>query len=499
MLHALICWGLLLGGVLGVVVTRTQLAQAGRAPLGPFSVQLPAAGVQAWKSIPAYHNTVPVLVYHGIGLRRSYLTVSRTLFAEQMAGLKTAGFHTLTIQQYVAFKRGDTAHLPSKPILLTFDDGRLDAYRAANAILKADGFHATEVVVPQWVTSNPRFSVNWSEINSMVRSGIWDIVEHFGYGTEGIQINAAGQTGGAFGDLEYFPGKNGKAGHQESFAQFEWRFISNMLWGKEQLKSHVPGYQSLAMAIPRSDYGQASTNDPSIPPFVISWLDSHMPVVFGGDYLDIAPGRPYEFEGRKNRIVQQISYRMTMGPQEILPVFRCRLVNWVLDRPIWWEYSCLRLAKSRSSSPQDAGQSTHGARLFIDWVPHLNAVGSDGRRPAEWAVSGSGLRPNAACIPDAIGATTTETHHRWPVPEIARRKSTAIPRVADVVFSWKPPTKGSIAFAARTMSVAVADAPAGLVLKVAMSTADGLAACAWCALAATKLRSSGMSSSIGAH
>lgn len=354
MLYGIVSWGILLGTVVGIVVTRIQLAEAARAPLGSFSVRLPAVDTQAWESIPPYRNTVPVLVYHGIGQRRNYLTVTRKLFAEQMTALKLAGFHTLTIQQYVAFAHGDTTHLPSKPILLTFDDGRLDAYRAANAILKADGFHATEVVVPGWIYSNPHFSVNWSEINQMVKSGIWDIVEHFGYGSEGIQISAAGQTGGAFGDLKYFPGKNGHGGHLETFAEFKQRFTSNMLEGEQQLKLHVPGYQSLAMAIPKSDYGQVYTNDPSIPGYVISWLDSHFPVVFGGDYLDTVPNRPYEFEGRNNRKSAEVSYRMTMGPQDILPVLRCRLLDWIKDTPIWWEHACLRLAKSPSSLQDSA-------------------------------------------------------------------------------------------------------------------------------------------------
>ena len=46
---------------------------------------------------------VPVLMYHSIGGKASYLTVSRRLFAEQMRALKVAGFHTLTIGQYAHF------------------------------------------------------------------------------------------------------------------------------------------------------------------------------------------------------------------------------------------------------------------------------------------------------------------------------------------------------------------------------------------------------------
>ncbi len=432
-LHGLIGWGILLAAILAIVVTRTELALAGRAALPPMSVRVPAATARAWKSIPPYHDTVPVLTYHGIGGRNSYLTVSRTLFAQQMAALKLAGFHTLTLRQYVSYVRGDTERLPSRPILLTFDDGRLDAYRAASDILRANGFHGVDVVVPGWVTSNPNFSVNWSEINQMTRSGTWDIAEHFGYGSEGIRIDQAGRTGGTFGDLQYYPGNGNQSGHLETFSNFQQRFTQNMLSGELQLQQHVPGYQSLATAIPKSDYGQVYTNDLAIPGYVISWLDRHFPVVFGGDYIDTVPNRPYEFQRRKHRRSRQVSFRITMGPQEILPVLRCRLLDWINNKPIWYEYSCLRLAKSA------------------------------------------------------------------PAPEIPRRKSTTTARVTGVAFNSKPLTKGRIARAAATRSAPLADAPPGVVLRVASSTAVGLAAWAWRALRATKPRSSPMSSSTGAH
>jgi hypothetical protein len=374
LMHGLIGWGILVGAIVGIVVTRYQLAQADRVPLAAFSVQLPTADTKAWKSFPPYQDSVPVLVYHGIGGHRTYLTVSRALFAEQMTALKLAGFHTLTLRQYVAFVHGNTTHLPSRPILLTFDDGRLDAYRAANAILKADGFHATEIVVPGWVNSNPKFSVNWSEINRMSSGGTWDIVEHYGYGREGVRINAAGNIGGLFGDLQYIPGAGNHPGHMETFAQFQEQFTKNMLWGEQQLKLHLPGYQPIAMAIPRSDYGQTYTNDQRIPPYVISWLDRHFQMVFGGDYLNTAPNRPYEFEGRDHRMTTKISYRITMGPQEILPVLRCRLLDWTHNRPIWWEYNCLKLAKSQSS-PQVSAYIRLPANQASAPTPALPAIG----------------------------------------------------------------------------------------------------------------------------
>ncbi len=339
--HGFVGWGCLLCIAAAILVTRLHSAQAGRAPLPPVNVGLTAAQHQQWTTFPDYHNVVPVLMYHSIGGRASYLTVSRALFAEQMRALKVAGFHTLTIQQYVHFVAHGYRGLPSRPILLTFDDGRLDAYRAANDVLQSYGFHATELVVPSWVTRHPHFSLSWSELQQMSRGTTWDIQLHFGYGREEIRYNQAGDTGAAFAYLQYHAGHDGGPGYNETFAQYQRRIASNMQWGVQQLKARLPGYRPLAMAIPESDYGQAGTNNPHIPPWVLGWLDHHFRIVFGGDYLDQAVGRKYQIPGRFS---PRLSYRITIGPQDSLAVLQCRLWDYVHHVKIWAEYGCQRLA-----------------------------------------------------------------------------------------------------------------------------------------------------------
>jgi len=348
--HGLVGWGCLLCIAAGILVTRLHTAEAGRAPLPPVPVTLSAAEHRQWASFPDYHKVVPVLMYHSVGGRASYLTVSRQLFAEQMLALKVAGFHTLTIQQYAHYVKNGSRGLPSRPILLTFDDGRLDAYRAANDVLQADGFHATALVVPAWVTQHPRFSLSWSQLQQMAQSGTWDVQLHFGYGKEEVRYNPAGDTGAAFAFRQYFPGKDGQPGHQETIASFQKRVEDNMLWGERQLQLKVPGYRPLSMAVPESDYGQAATNDrKQIPRFVISWLNRHFPVVFGGDYLSNTITYRDEPKGRLHRRNPEYSYRLGMGPRDTLAVLHCRLMDYVLGRRWQDEYGCLRLAGTRTA------------------------------------------------------------------------------------------------------------------------------------------------------
>jgi hypothetical protein len=328
----------------GILADRHHSAAAARAPLPPLTATLPANQVRAWQSFPDYSNTVPVLVYHSVGGRASYLTVTRMRFAQQMRALKLAGFHPLTIAQYASFVRNGTAGLPPRPILITFDDGRLDAYRAANDVLKQYGFHATELVVPSWVSQYPKFSLSWPELRSMQASGIWDVQEHFGTGHEDVTVDKAGRTDGAFGWLRYIPASRGQAGHLESFTQFQRELASNMEWGEQQLEQKVPGFRPLSMAIPESDYGQNDTNDLRIPPFVLSWLDKHYPVVFGGDYLSRDPHPVFMVPA--GRFSPRLSYRLVMGPDDSLPVLHCRLLDYVKHRPIQQEYKCLHLVQS---------------------------------------------------------------------------------------------------------------------------------------------------------
>jgi hypothetical protein len=336
-----------------------HFAQAGHVPAAARPaparrpVALPAGQAVAWESFPSYRGVVPVVMYHSIGGRPSYLTTSRAQFAQQMRALQLGGFHPLTISQYAAYVRGDAAGLPVRPILLTFDDGRQDAYLAANGILRSYGFHATDLAVPGWVTGHPGFSVSWAEIAQMSHGTTWNVESHFGYGPEKVRISRTGATGARLGYLQYLPavparrGHPGHPGHLETFARFRKQFTGNELWGIHQFQQHLPGFRPLATAIPGSNYGQAGTNDPLIPPYVLSWLDHHFAVVFGGDYLNQAKGRPFQIPGRFS---PRLSYRMSMGPQVTLAVLRCRLLDFVRGVPIAWERRCLRPARPASAA-----------------------------------------------------------------------------------------------------------------------------------------------------
>ena len=97
---------------------------------------------------------VPILMYHYIRINPVPadkvgfgLSVPPASFALQMAYLHYHGVHTVTLAQVTAAVDGGPA-LPSRPVVLTFDDGHDDFATQAVPILQRYGFVGTDFVVP---------------------------------------------------------------------------------------------------------------------------------------------------------------------------------------------------------------------------------------------------------------------------------------------------------------------------------------------------------------
>src|SRR5689334_15319048 len=76
-----------------------------------------------------HHETeIPVLMYHIlIEGRNDGLSVDPMRFKEQMTALKEAGYNTITVFELDDYLKNGTL-LPTKPILITFDDGYISNY-----------------------------------------------------------------------------------------------------------------------------------------------------------------------------------------------------------------------------------------------------------------------------------------------------------------------------------------------------------------------------------
>lgn len=121
---------------------------------------------------------VPILMYHYIStvpandpnkpLRRS-LSVAPSVFRRQLDYLRSQGYSTITLNQLFDALYYH-APLPSKPIVLTFDDGYEDAYTSAYPILKAHGYSGMFYIITGKVGWQGQMT--WRQLREMLANGM---------------------------------------------------------------------------------------------------------------------------------------------------------------------------------------------------------------------------------------------------------------------------------------------------------------------------------------
>jgi hypothetical protein len=228
-----------------------------------------------YKPLPAHPEAVPVLTYHGINDKQDGYSVDRRTFARQMALLRRMGFRSLSIEQYVRFLRGERAGLPRRPVLITFDDGRLDSFRGADRVLQRYGFRATMFVIAGAIARDNPFYLSWKELRGMEDSGRWDLQEHAGKGHYLVNYDAAGDTGPFYAFRRYT-----RSAGIEPIADWEQRVMTDIFAGRAALTEHLQRFQPLTFAVPYGNYGQRKTNDPRIPEIMRAFLQRQFEAVF---------------------------------------------------------------------------------------------------------------------------------------------------------------------------------------------------------------------------
>ncbi len=130
----------------------------------------------------AASKSVPILMYHYI---RDYnnpkdkdgmtLSVSPVHFDEQMGYLSSHGYTPITLDTLAAIYT-DHAPSPSKPVVITFDDGYSDFHLNAYSILKKYNFHAVSFI-PTGLMNGGQF-MTWDQIKEIQKSGLVTFEAH---------------------------------------------------------------------------------------------------------------------------------------------------------------------------------------------------------------------------------------------------------------------------------------------------------------------------------
>ena len=123
-----------------------QIGDTGHPEIGELTT-----GVAPSPSGPTTY--VPILLYHYIRINPNPsdrvgfgLSTPPAMFRAEMQYLADHAFHVISLHQAVVAIRNH-ATLPSRPVVLTFDDGYSDFYTAALPVMVSHGFTATDFVI----------------------------------------------------------------------------------------------------------------------------------------------------------------------------------------------------------------------------------------------------------------------------------------------------------------------------------------------------------------
>jgi biofilm PGA synthesis lipoprotein PgaB len=131
--------------------------------------------------IPTYPGAITVLTYHAVSDRdHSSSTLTRQVFADHMALLVAAGYHTVRLTDVQAMMAHESVQLPPRPLLLTFDDGAITDWTVVDPVLRKYGFTATAFLTTGRIVEpgRPSFYLSTRQVQAMRESGRWEFGAH---------------------------------------------------------------------------------------------------------------------------------------------------------------------------------------------------------------------------------------------------------------------------------------------------------------------------------
>jgi peptidoglycan/xylan/chitin deacetylase (PgdA/CDA1 family) len=141
---------------------------------------------------PQVHGGIPSLMYHKIGnapngsqLKKLWVTAKD--FREQMEYLRHHGYTTVTFTELRDIELGKSKS-PSKPVLVTFDDGYANNYEIAYPILKELGLKGNIFLVYETIDTHNAWHdpkseawlpmLTWAQVKEMQDSGVIEMGSH---------------------------------------------------------------------------------------------------------------------------------------------------------------------------------------------------------------------------------------------------------------------------------------------------------------------------------
>jgi peptidoglycan/xylan/chitin deacetylase (PgdA/CDA1 family) len=146
----------------------------------------------AASAAPARPQPVPILNYHAVGdhVSRRIRTYSfpTSVFARQLDHLCEQGYRALTVSQFADAAYRGLGDVPSRPVVITFDDGFLNFYDEALPLLEQRGLVATLYVITGFVERSSMRRAGWAEDGMMSYPQLEEVVQR------GVEVGGHSHT-----------------------------------------------------------------------------------------------------------------------------------------------------------------------------------------------------------------------------------------------------------------------------------------------------------------
>lgn len=320
-------------------------------------------------------QSVPVLLYHGEGDSASMPPTH--VFVEHMRALRDAGWHTITMEQFKAFMKG-TGTVPDKSFLLTFDDGRSDAFYSADPLLKDFGYTAVMFVITGFSMPGDSdvplggFYLSKAQLDYMVRSGRWDLESHGDQDHRTYSVPTATSTAQ---DLTLVPGQHflsnffwlPNAERIETPAEFVTRVTNDLTTAKTLLENNfditVDGF-----AYPLNDLGQDSVNAPQAG----ALLTRIVPTIYSFDFYQTWPGNGdfFNHPDPNVHLIKRIEPTASWSSAHLLAVLNGGVVKSLPHTAFTfgpaWKSNWGTVRPSDAELELSASEDSTGASAFLD-------------------------------------------------------------------------------------------------------------------------------------
>ena len=121
---------------------------------------------------------VPILLYHRFGpVVADSMTVTTAVFESQLKYLRDHGYTVIPLKQLVDYYHRKSLSLPSRPLVITVDDGHKSVYTDMFPLLKKYRIPVTLFLYPSAI-SNASYAMTWNELREIKETGLFDYQSH---------------------------------------------------------------------------------------------------------------------------------------------------------------------------------------------------------------------------------------------------------------------------------------------------------------------------------